>query len=182
MTTAANPLHSSSTYGSPGLGAANSGSLPEEIPFDALHLELIQRAISASEGAQRERALADLELLGFNAGFRLIEKLTKESPKFKDELDLMKFVCKEFWMAVFRKQIDNLRTNHQGVYVLQDNQFKFLAKVSQGPQHLEHAPKFVVFTCGLLRGSLANLGVNSVVTAEVANLPSVKFQIQVQRA
>eukprot|EP00094_Tigriopus_californicus_P008422 TCALIF_08115-PA protein Name:"Similar to TRAPPC6B Trafficking protein particle complex subunit 6B (Homo sapiens)" AED:0.47 eAED:0.47 QI:0/0/0/0.66/0/0/3/0/75 len=63
-----------------------------------------------------------------------------------------------------------------------DNQFKFLAKVSQGAQHLEHAPKFVVFTCGLLRGSLANLGVNSVVTAEVTHLPSVKFQIQVQRA
>ena len=48
-----------------------------------------------------------------NAGYRLIEKLTKESPKFKDELDLMKFICKDFWMSVFRKQIDNLRTNHQ---------------------------------------------------------------------
>ncbi len=32
------------------------------------------------------------------------------------------------------------------------------------------------------RGSLANLGVKSVVTAEVAVLPSVKFQVQVQRA
>lgn len=33
---------------------------------------------------------------------------------FKDELDLLKFICKDFWGAIFRKQIDNLRTNHQG--------------------------------------------------------------------
>ena len=32
----------------------------------------------------------------------------------KDELDLLKFICKDFWGAIFRKQIDNLRTNHQG--------------------------------------------------------------------
>lgn len=25
----------------------------------------------------------------------------------------MKFICKDFWTSVFRKQIDNLRTNHQ---------------------------------------------------------------------
>ena len=57
-----------------------------------------------------------------------------------------------------RKQIDNLRTNHQGVYVLQDNSFKFLSKTSEDRQYLEASPKFVAFTCGLVRGSLANLG------------------------
>ena len=117
--------------------------------------------------------------------FRLIEKLTREYPKFKDELDLMKFVCKDFWTAVFRKQIDNLRTNHQGVYVLQDKSFKFLAKVSGGggggKQYLEDATSFVVFTCGLVRGSLANLGLNSIVTAEIVAPPAVKFQVQVER-
>ena len=155
-------------------------SNPEEVPFELLHLELVTEILSKPE-SERESALSKLELIGFNAGYRLIEKLTKDSPKFKDELDLMKFVCKEFWVSLFRKQIDNLRTNHQGVYVLQDNQFKFLSKVSQGRQHLDVAPKFVVLTCGLIRGSLANLGVNSVVTAESNNLPAVKFQIQVQR-
>ena len=139
-------------------------SSPEEVPFELLHLELVTSSLSGrgdddSGGAPLGLSLSasDLELLGFNAGFRLIERLTRESPKFKDELDLMKFVCKDFWGAVFRKQVDNLRTSHQGVYVLQDNAFRFLARVSQGRQHLEQAPKFVVFTCGLLRGSLANL-------------------------
>ena len=39
--------------------------------------------------------------------------MTRDSPSFKDELDMMKFICKDFWTQVFRKQIDNLRTNHQ---------------------------------------------------------------------
>jgi len=112
----------------------------------------------------------------------LIERLAKDYPKFKDELDLLKFICKDFWVAVFRKQIDNLRTNHQGVYVLQDNSFKFLSKASQDRQYLEASPKFVAFTCGLVRGSLANLGVNTIVTAEVTNMPACKFQVQVQRS
>ena len=85
----------------------------EEIPFELLHLELVGQILEKTDAEERERALANLELIGFNAGYRLIEKLTKESPKFKDELDLMKFICKDFWMSVFRKQIDNLRTNHQ---------------------------------------------------------------------
>lgn len=155
----------------------------EEIPFELLHLELVGQILEKTDAEEREKALANLELIGFNAGYRLIEKLTKESPKFKDELDLMKFICKDFWMSVFRKQIDNLRTNHQGVYVLQDNHFKFLSKVSESKQYLESSSKFVIFSCGLVRGSLSNLGVNSIVTAEISGqLPSVKFQVQVQRS
>ncbi len=190
------PSSSSSSVTFSSVSAApfhHQGSSPEEVPFELLHLELVASALSSdASGAKTDSSssssgrlplsTSDLELLGFNAGFRLIERLTRESPKFKDELDLMKFVCKEFWGSVFRKQVDNLRTNHQGVYVLQDNAFRFLSKVSQGRQHLERAPKFVVFTCGLLRGSLANLGVSSVVTAEVVSLPAVKFQVEVQRA
>ena len=39
--------------------------------------------------------------------------MTRDCPRFKDELDLMKFVCKDFWTALYKKQVDNLRTNHQ---------------------------------------------------------------------
>ncbi|XP_026224513.1 trafficking protein particle complex subunit 6B-like isoform X2 [Anabas testudineus] len=42
-----------------------------------------------------------------------IERLAKDTAHFKDELDTMKFICKDFWTCVFKKQIDNLRTNHQ---------------------------------------------------------------------
>jgi hypothetical protein len=132
-------------------------------------------------GTDRRKALSDIESIGFSTGYRLVEKITREHPKFKDELDLMKFVCKDYWQCLFRKQIDNLRTNHQGVYVLQDKSFKHLQQVSGSKQYFEDSSVFLIFTCGLLRGSLANLGVKSIVTTEVVNLPAVKFHIQVQR-
>ena len=33
-------------------------------------------------------------------------------------------------MLVFKKQVDNLKTNHRGVYVLTDNSFRPLARMS----------------------------------------------------
>lgn len=55
----------------------------------------------------------------------------------------MKFICKEFWSTVFKKQIDNLRTNHQGVYVLLDNRFKFICHMSNSKQYVDTMPKVV---------------------------------------
>jgi len=150
---------------------------PELVPFELLHLELVSQAINGV-GFDVEK----LEQLGYSAGYRMVEKLAREGPRFKDELDLLKFICKDFWGAIFRKQIDNLRTNHQGVYVLQDNSFRFLGRISADRQYLEASPKFVSLTCGLVRGSLANLGVSAVVTAEITSLPACKFQVQVQRS
>jgi hypothetical protein len=37
--------------------------------------------------------------------------------------------------------------------------------------------KYVAFTCGLIRGALSNLGINSMVTAEVHSMPACKFHI-----
>lgn len=53
--------------------------------------------------------------------------------------------------------------------------------MSKSNQYLESAPRYVSFTCGIIRGGLANLGINSVVTAEVENMPSCKFHIHVER-
>ncbi|CDQ83723.1 unnamed protein product [Oncorhynchus mykiss] len=108
-------------------------------------------------------------------------RFTKDTARFKDELDVMKFICKDFWTCVFKKQIDNLRTNHQGIYVLQDNKFRLLTQLSAGKQYLEHAPKYLAFTCGLVRGGLSNLGVKSIVTAEVSVMPACKFQVMIQK-
>jgi len=41
--------------------------------------------------------------------------------------------------------------------------------------------QYVAFTCGLIRGALSSLGINSMVTAEVQSMPACKFYIQVQR-
>ncbi|KAG8250464.1 Trafficking protein particle complex subunit 6B, partial [Homalodisca vitripennis] len=87
---------------------------------------------------------SSLEYAGFLSGYRIIERLTKDWPRFKDELETLKFICTDFWSSVYKKQIDNLRTNHQGVYVLQDNAFRFLSRISSGTQYLEHAPRVCV--------------------------------------
>ncbi|XP_059611253.1 trafficking protein particle complex subunit 6b [Phlebotomus argentipes] len=156
--------------------------MSEEAILEYLHIELVNYVLSDKEVKGNENDLSDLEYIGFTTGYRLIERLTREWPRFKDELETLKFICTDFWSSIYKKQIDNLRTNHQGVYVLQDNAFRFLTCISQGTQYLEHAPKYVAFTCGLIRGSLLNLGINSTVTAEVQSMPSCKFHIQVNRA
>uniref|UniRef100_A0A8C2HE26 Trafficking protein particle complex subunit 6B n=1 Tax=Cyprinus carpio TaxID=7962 RepID=A0A8C2HE26_CYPCA len=152
--------------------------MADEALFQFLHSEIIQYVNSAEPGeSENGRCVSKLENMGFRVGQGLIERFTKDTPRFKDELDVMKFICKDFWTSVFKKQIDNLRTNHQGIYVLQDNKFHLLTQLSAGKQYLEHAPKFLAFTCGLVRGALSNLGVKSIVTAEVSVMPACKEQI-----
>ncbi|KAK6181707.1 hypothetical protein SNE40_009510 [Patella caerulea] len=158
--------------------------MADEVLFDFLHMELVSyiHHSCVKEDNVKDTSIAKLESTGFRVGQSLIERFTKDSARFKDELDTMKFICKEFWNAIYKKQVDNLRTNHQGVYVLQDNKFKFLTQISNGKQFMESAPKYLAFPCGLLRGALSNLGVNCIVTAEVSAMPACKFQIQIQRS
>ena len=40
-------------------------------------------------------------------------RLPRETVAFREELDVLKFLCKDLWVAVFHKQMDSLRTNHQ---------------------------------------------------------------------
>ncbi|XP_056608118.1 trafficking protein particle complex subunit 6b-like [Triplophysa dalaica] len=124
---------------------------------------------------------ADATADAYHDSTEALLKFTKNTLCFKDELNVMTFICKDFCNSVFKKQIDNLRTIHQGIYVLQDNKFRLLTQLSAGKQHLEHAPKFLAFTCGLVRGALSNIGVKSIVTAEVSVMPVCKFQVMVQK-
>jgi trafficking protein particle complex subunit 6 len=120
--------------------------------------------VSASE--EEEAIRVRLEALGAHVGANLAERyvvhtpsfeatesnsqsLSAERGRFTDTLDIIKFLCKDVWTAVWDKQIDNLRTNHrvcslpsslnhicqwcqshQGVYVLQDNAFRPILRIS----------------------------------------------------
>ena len=44
---------------------------------------------------------------------RLEGRFSRDRPRFTDTLDAIKFLCKDLWTLVFRKQIDNLKTNHR---------------------------------------------------------------------
>lgn len=54
-----------------------------------------------------------LEKLGYRVGLGLSEQFSRDRPRFSDSLDVIKFLCKEIWVVVFKKQIDNLKTNHR---------------------------------------------------------------------
>ncbi|KAF9996384.1 Trafficking protein particle complex subunit 33 [Entomortierella chlamydospora] len=139
-----------------------------------------------SEGDETMEAVYyKLEMIGFRVGERLIERISKDRLRFTDNLDVVKFICKEVWMFLFKKQIDNLKTNHRGVYVLQDNQFRWFTRMAHDQSSAESVKRvtpYLWFPCGILRGILSNLGIASVVVAETSSLPACTFQIKISKA
>ncbi|MCJ1395255.1 Trafficking protein particle complex subunit 33 [Xylographa bjoerkii] len=132
------------------------------------------------EEEQRETAFRRLETLGYRVGQGLVERFSRERPRFMDTLDVIKFLCKDMWTLLFRKQIDNLKTNHRGVYVLTDNSFKPFSRMSMqsSSEAVARAQSFLWFPCGVLRGALASMSINAIVQAETSELPGATFQIK----
>lgn len=60
-----------------------------------------------------EVAVAKLENLGFRVGQKLIERYTMDRLRFNENLEIIKFICREFWTTLFLKQVDSLRTNRK---------------------------------------------------------------------
>jgi hypothetical protein len=57
-------------------------------------------------------------------------RFSANRPRPQSPLDNIKFICKDLWPLLFRKQIDNLKTNHRGVFVLTDQRFQPISRVS----------------------------------------------------
>ncbi|KXJ97543.1 transport protein particle component [Microdochium bolleyi] len=132
------------------------------------------------EDEERDAVFYRLETLGYRVGLGLVERFSRDRPRFNDTLDAIKFVCKDLWTLVFKKQVDNLKTNHRGVYVLTDNLFRPLARMSTdtGGQAVVRAQPFLWFPCGILRGALAAMGIQATVQAESSEIPGAVFQIK----
>lgn len=132
------------------------------------------------EDQQREAAFRRLETLGYRVGQGLVERFSRDRPRFTDTLDVIKFLCKDMWTLVFRKQIDNLKTNHRGVYVLTDNNFKPFSRMSMAAssEAVHRAQPYLWFPCGVIRGGLASMGIHATVQAETSELPAATFQVK----
>ncbi|KAL2181940.1 transport protein particle component [Thermothelomyces heterothallicus CBS 202.75] len=133
------------------------------------------------EQEEREAVFWRLERIGYRVGQGLVEsRFSRDRPRFNDTLDVIKFLCKDLWTIVFRKQVDNLKTNHRGVYVLTDNSFRPFSRMSAevGSQAVIRAQPFLWFPCGIVRGALAALGITATVHAETTELPGAVFQIK----
>jgi hypothetical protein len=55
-----------------------------------------------------------------------------------------------------------------------DSKFRWLLRISGNSSSAVKlvAERYLYFCCGIIRGALYNLGINSVVTAELSTLPS----------
>ncbi|EKX42759.1 trafficking protein particle complex subunit 6 [Guillardia theta CCMP2712] len=100
-----------------------------ESSFDLLHHAIVDK-ISSSNRNHPEK---DLEMIGYTVGQKLVERYVKEKPILENDLAVITFLCKDFWTEVYGKQMDKLRTNHKGVFELQDHRFRALLRVSAVP-------------------------------------------------
>ncbi|KAF9007850.1 transport protein particle component [Cyathus striatus] len=134
---------------------------------------------------EEEEALrVRLEAIGMHVGANFSERLTLNRGLFSETLDAIKFICKDLWAACWDKQVDNLRTNHRGVYVLQDNTFKPISRISSWEGRTEAIRRAKIYTAmpaGIIRGALARMGHNSTITPEVTSLPQCTFQVRIHK-
>ena len=136
-----------------------------ESSFNYLHMELVQMALgsvaksggSPPSTAQLQQASRKIEAVGFQVGQRLAQRYTKDRQRLGDTLEIIKFICKDFWMEVYRKQIDKLQTNNRGVYMLQDNSHPVLTRCSPSVPRQASAKQMAMlhikFPSGLIRGA-----------------------------
>jgi len=101
-----------------------------------------------------------------------------------DQLEAMKLICKELWSCVFGKHVDKLQTNHRGVFVLKDLNFRWLNRLSSGNEATQQQQmlQLLMFPVGMLRGALAQLGIDAIVSADHASFPSCTFNIRIRHA
>jgi hypothetical protein len=140
--------------------------------------------LSAPSDEEEEGLRARLEAIGLHVGANITERLCHGRAGFTDTLDIVKFVCKELWSTCWDKQVDNLRTNHRGVYVLQDNSFKPITRISSWENRADatrRARLYVAMSGGIIRGALMRMGLHGTVTPEI-NLPQCTFQVKIPKS
>lgn len=141
-------------------------------------------AIFESEAILSDDVTLRIEAYGYALGTRLTEVLMYKSPsnaKIIDVLDIMKFLCRDVWKCLYGKQMDNLRTNHRGTFVLIDNNYRLISALSSGkgmPDSISKARLYVWFPCGIIRGILLSFGIEAHTSAEISQFPAVAFNIQ----
>ena len=121
-----------------------------------------------------------LRAMGIRAGQVLQERLNIDAPRTQDEVDIVRFVCRDVWMNLFLKQIDKLKTDNKGAYYLIDNEFCLIKQVTDSMQYVRDIPLFMEFTSGLVQGIFVQFGLAVIVTPDVTHPPICMFQVQVQ--
>ena len=154
--------------------------------IELLHHEFVSYLLKHHDDGRfaSEDLFAKLEQAGYSVGRRFAERLAlqRERARPHEVMDVIKWVCRDFWIELYQKQIDKLQTNNRGVFVLQDFNFRWQRFVSApaGEDTKHMALKYLVFPCGLIRGALAACDVDAHVSADLSAPPRVVFHMCVQ--
>ncbi|GAB5358716.1 hypothetical protein AAMO2058_000482500 [Amorphochlora amoebiformis] len=148
-----------------------------ESAFQFLYIEILQH-LTVYHNGDRKIIHQKMEDMGLHIGSRLAERYTGQLLRMTEQLDIIKFVCKEFWIEIFHKQADKLQTNYLGIYVLHDYKFSWLTRLSHTQAELQEAQAVVSFASGIIRGALKNLGMHAKVTCDIVQIPRCTFTIQ----
>ncbi|KAG7835150.1 hypothetical protein KL943_002465 [Ogataea angusta] len=176
-----------------------SDSAPGTLAGDLAGLKLEQDKPGTVDFASSPKFLGlnnlyRVEKYGYEIGYQITDciiykKSVQEGVNIQllEVLEVMKFICRDVWRMFYLKQMDNLRTNHIGTFVLVDNNFRPLINVSSAQGDADTVRKvqpYLQLPCGLIRGILASLGISAVVKADVIEnrLPAVSFNVQTSLA
>mmetsp|Transcript_30958 Transcript_30958/g.42908 ORF Transcript_30958/g.42908 Transcript_30958/m.42908 type:complete len:205 (-) Transcript_30958:107-721(-) len=96
--------------------------------FDFLYIEMVHSMYFSSVHKDTRSSHSAIDSMGFQVGQQLVERYTLDRARFSDHLEAIKFICRDFWTELFKKQVDNLKTNRlRDVFVLLDLEFRWLA-------------------------------------------------------
>ena len=136
----------------------------------------VKKDLQSMDGDKLRVKRKEIKAMGYSVGSRIMEIVATEQIWHKEEKETMRFMCKDFWQHLFDKQIDRLRTNNKGVYLLHDINFKWINCTALGPEEenskslVSRMNSFILkFTSGIIKGALNQIGVPSKVHGEFDN-------------
>jgi len=146
---------------------------PRLVAESCVSMLVAEAARSACEMRGEDRDPA--EAIGCRLGARLAARVACGRAYSNDALDVVKVLCKEVWPVAFGKPVDNLKTNHRGVFVLHDSKLRWLVRASareHDPTVQRELASIAAVACGLIRGALESMGVPCTVQSDVSQTPA----------
>lgn len=141
-----------------------------------------------SIGQDLVAAVHAVETMGFRIGYQLAERLTEGMERMDEPLVKMKFICRDFWTALFGRQAGGLKTNHKGRFVIDDPNLPWLTPLKsslaepsrgaadgEGPNGSSRqrvADLYITLAAGCLKGALFHLNCTCVVSGTSSRTPA----------
>eukprot|EP00835_Amoeboradix_gromovi_P005007 NODE_432_length_8732_cov_0.302907.p6 type:complete len:144 gc:universal NODE_432_length_8732_cov_0.302907:6242-6673(+) len=109
--------------------------------------------------------------IGNSVGEQIVEIATFQTAPFHDPLACLKWIAKDFWNLVFKKNITHLKTDRKNTFILEDHEFKWIYSIQQDTL------QYIEFASGLIQGAVTALSGPCSITVQVEH-PKVIFFIK----